>query len=133
MSARILIADDSELIRSAIASLIRGLGHEVCGEVSDGAAAIQKAFELKPDLLILDVAMPRRNGWSAALELRASLPSLPILFYTLLPSEFLDAEAKRVGFLGVVQKDNANALIAAIRAALESRPADEDGAEAATA
>ena len=126
MPARILIADDSAQIRSAITFLIRGLGCEVCAAVGDGEAVIEKAVELKPDLLILDIAMPKRDGWSAGREIRASLPNTPILLYTFLPATYLEHEAKELGFLGVVQKDNATALIAAIRAALEPRPASEN-------
>lgn len=125
MPARILIADDSEPMRSAITFLIRGLGCEVCGEVGDGEAVIEKAIELKPDLLILDIAMPKRDGWSAGRELLASLPNTPILLYTMLPVAFLADEAKQLGFLAVAQKDNTTALIAAIRNVLESRSASE--------
>ena len=121
MPARILIADDNEQVRSAITFLIRGLGCEVCGAVGDGEAVIEKAIELKPDLLILDIAMPKRDGWSAGRELLAFLPNTPILLYTMLPAAFLDHRAKELGFLAVVQKDDATALMTAIRDALETR------------
>lgn len=121
MSVRILIADDSEQVRSAITFLIRGLGWEVCGAVGDGEAVVEKAIELKPDLLVLDVAMPKRDGWSAGRQIRASLPDTPILLYTLLPSSYLENQAKESGFQGVVEKSNPTALIAAIRNAIEGR------------
>lgn len=122
MPVRILIADDSEQVRSAMSFLIRGLGFEVCGAVGDGEAVIEKAIELKPDLLILDVAMPKRDGWSAGTEIRAFLPNTPILLYTLLPSFFIEGRARELGFQGVVEKTNPTGLIAAIRSALTSRP-----------
>lgn len=125
MPARILIADDSDQMRSAITFLLRGLGCEVCAALNDGDTVVQKAVELKPDLLILDIAMPKRDGWSAGRELLASLPNTPILLYTMLPAAFLEQEAKLQGFSGVIDKDNTTALIAAIRNALESRPASE--------
>lgn len=125
MPARILIADDSEQMRSAIAFLIRGLGCEVCGAVGDGESVIEKAIELKPDLLVLDIAMPKRDGWSAGRELLASLPNTPILLFTMLPTALLERQAKELGFLAVVQKGNATALLAAIRDALETRPASQ--------
>lgn len=125
MPARILIADDSDQMRSAVTFLLRGLGCEVCAALADGDAVVQKAVELKPDLLILDIAMPKRDGWSAGRELLASLPHTPILLYTFLPADYLAHEAKLQGFLGVIDKNNTTALIAAIRKALETRPASE--------
>lgn len=121
MAIRILIADDSEQVRSAMSFLIRGMGWEVCGEVGDGEAVVEKAMALKPDLLILDIAMPKRDGWSAGREIRASLPNTPILLYTLLPSSYIENQAKQLGFHGVVEKTNPTALIAAIRSALSAR------------
>lgn len=123
MPRRILIADDSDQMRSAITFLVRGLGCEVCAAVADGEAVIAKAVELKPDLLILDIAMPKRDGWSAGRELLASFPNTPILLYTMLPAAYIEHEAKQQGFLGVIDKDNTTALITAIRDALDSLPA----------
>lgn len=123
MAVRILIADDSDQVRSAVTSLIRGLGWEVCGEAGDGEAVVQKAIALKPDLLILDIAMPKRDGWSAGREIRASLPNTPILLYTLLPSCYLENRAKELGFQGVVEKSNVTALITAVRDAIGNRAA----------
>jgi DNA-binding NarL/FixJ family response regulator len=124
MAVRILIADDSEQVRSAITFLIRGLGWEVCGEAGDGEAVVEKAIELKPDLLILDIAMPKRDGWSAGCAIRASLPSTPILLYTLLPASYLENRAKQLGFQGVVEKSNPTALIAAVRRVLSAEDSD---------
>jgi two-component system, chemotaxis family, chemotaxis protein CheY len=120
-AVRILIADDSEQVRSAMAFLIRGLGWEVCGAVADGEAAVEKAVELKPDLLVLDIAMPKRDGWSAGRKIRASLPDTPIVLYTFLPSSYVEDQAKQMGFQGVVEKTDPTALIAAMRSALRGR------------
>ena len=121
MPVRILIADDSEQVRSAVSFLIRGLGWQVCGAVGDGEAVVEKAIELKPDLLILDIAMPKRDGWSAGRKIRASLPNTAIVLYTLLPSSYIENQAKQLGFQGVVEKTNPTALITAIRNALGDR------------
>ena len=68
---RILIADDSSLVRHLIAILLqKQAGFEVCGEAGDGLEAVEKAQQLKPDLVILDLAMPRMNGVEAASVLR---------------------------------------------------------------
>lgn len=118
MAVRILIADDHELIRSAISQLIRGEGWEICGSVGDGEAAVAKARELKPDLLILDFEMPRLDGLSAGRDIRAFLPNVPVLLYTAFLCDYVESEARRHGFRGVVEKANSTALVAAIRSAL---------------
>jgi CheY-like chemotaxis protein len=59
MSKRILVADDSDTVRRAVHSYLAGRDFEVCGEAVDGEDAVEKARKLKPDLILLDVAMPR--------------------------------------------------------------------------
>jgi len=118
MSARILIADDHEQIRSVLTQLIRRAGWEVCAAVADGNTAVQKAAELKPDLLVLDFIMPERDGLSAGRNIRTFLPNVPVLLYTMFSSPYVESEAYKLGFQGVVQKANGAALIAAIRRAL---------------
>jgi len=80
MSKCILIAEDSETIRTLIRAFIENrAGFEVCGEAVDGVDAIEKAKELKPDLIILDLAMPRMNG-AAATVLKRMMPDIPIIY-----------------------------------------------------
>jgi DNA-binding NarL/FixJ family response regulator len=123
MSVRILIADDHDLLRGAVAELLRKTGDnwEVCCEVADGKAAIEKAAQLRPDLVILDVLMPLRDGISAGREIRTVLPGAPIVLYTILASPALEADARRAGFHAVVHKANAAELITAVRSALAMR------------
>lgn len=123
MSVRILIADDHDLLRGAIAELLRKTGEnwEVCCQVGDGRAAIEKAAQLRPDLVILDVLMPLRDGISAGREIRTILPNAPIVLYTILASPALEADARRAGFHAVVHKANAAELISTIRSALGGR------------
>ena len=84
MSKSILIADDSATIRTLIRAFIENrAGFEVCGEAVDGAEAIEKAKELKPDLIILDLAMPRMNGAAAASVLKRRMPKIPIILFTM--------------------------------------------------
>jgi DNA-binding NarL/FixJ family response regulator len=84
MSKSILIADDHETTRSIIRSFIESkAGFEVCGEAVDGVDAIEKAKELKPDLIILDLAMPRMNGAAAASVLKRTMPNVPIILFTM--------------------------------------------------
>jgi DNA-binding NarL/FixJ family response regulator len=81
---RILLADDSECARSIIR---QSLGTQpmmrVCGEAEDGVDAIEKAQALKPDLILLDLAMPRMNGVEAASVLRQKFPETPIVLVTI--------------------------------------------------
>ena len=84
MSKSILIADDSATIRTLIRAFIGNrAGFEVCGEAVDGVDAIEKAKELKPNLIILDLAMPRMNGAAAASVLKRTMPNVPIILFTL--------------------------------------------------
>lgn len=77
---RILIADDSDIVRRGIMALLSGRRPwTICGEASSGADALQKARELQPDLVLLDVNLPDANGLQIAHRLRADFPQLRIL------------------------------------------------------
>jgi CheY-like chemotaxis protein len=80
----ILVVDDSEFERSVIRSAVEGLTRfRVCGEATDGVDAIKKARELKPNLVIMDLAMPLMNGVEAAMVLRNTMPNVPVVLFTL--------------------------------------------------
>ncbi|HEY0702130.1 MAG TPA: response regulator transcription factor, partial [Candidatus Acidoferrales bacterium] len=83
MARCVLIVDDNIQLRRVIRVQLEAAGLEVCGEAVDGFEAIDKARELKPDLIILDLSMPRMNGLEAARELTRILPTVPILLYTM--------------------------------------------------
>lgn len=76
---------------------------EVCGEAANGREAIDKAQELKPDLIILDITMPVLNGIDAAEILRKTMPYVPILFLSMHQGRQIIAEAKRIGVRGYVK------------------------------
>jgi len=83
MSKHILIVDDSDTCRQITRLFLESqLGFEV-GEAVDGVDAIEKARAVKPDLVVLDLAMPRMNGVEAASELRAMMPQVPIVLFTM--------------------------------------------------
>ncbi len=98
---RILIADDNLSMRKALRQALEEHegGWTVCGETEDGQAAIDQAEQCKPDLVLLDLAMPRVNGLVAAARISELLPGIPILMLTLYDSSHLRAEAKKVGIL----------------------------------
>jgi DNA-binding NarL/FixJ family response regulator len=105
MSKHILVVDDSETCRKVTRLFIESqLGLEVCGEAVDGIDAIEKAKALKPDLVVLDLAMPRMNGVEAASELRAMMPRVPIILFTMYDDTVGRALALGAGVSNVVSK-----------------------------
>src|ERR1700691_3116967 len=83
MSKRILVADDSDTVRRVVRSYLAQQDLDVCGEAADGQDAIEKACKLKPDLILLDAAMPRTNGIVAASVLREMMPNVRIVLFTM--------------------------------------------------
>ena len=83
MSKRILVADDSDTVRRSVYSYLTQRDFVVCGEAIDGEDVIEKAWELKPDLILLDVAMPRTNGIVVASVLKDMLPNVRIVLFTM--------------------------------------------------
>lgn len=107
----ILIADDSEPIRCVTRLFLeRETEFEVCGEAVDGVDALEKACQLRPDLIILDLQMPRMNGLEAARELRAMRMSAPIILFTLYGDVVRPEDALAAGVSAVVPKTNLPAL-----------------------
>src|SRR5262249_22287832 len=102
---RILIADDHELVRRGLRALLASRPTwEVCGEAADGREAIEKAAQLKPDIVLLDVSMPRVNGLEAARIIRRESPGSEILIVSQhTPAEMLPS-ALKVGARAFVSK-----------------------------
>jgi DNA-binding NarL/FixJ family response regulator len=123
-SLRVLIADDHESVRKGVCVILGTRGDiEVCGEASNGREAIDKAKELQPDLIILDITMPVLSGIDAAEVIRTALPHVPILFLSMHQSRQIVAEAKRIGVQGYVRKSEAaTTLLNAVDAVLRNEP-----------
>jgi DNA-binding NarL/FixJ family response regulator len=83
MSKRILVADDSDTVRRFVRSYLTQQDLDVCGEAVDGEDTIEKAWELKPDLILLDVAMPGTNGIIVASVLKDMIPNVQIVLFTM--------------------------------------------------
>ena len=115
MARTILIADDNALVRAALRQVLEDekLGEVV--EAENGQQAILMSQEMKPALIILDLAMPFLDGFSTARELSRLLPGIPILMHTLYYSARVEVEAMKVGVRKTVAKSNSTVLIEAVR------------------
>ncbi len=97
---------------------------QVCAEAANGLEAVQKAAELKPDAIILDLAMPEMDGLHAAREILSNSPTLPILLHTNHAFSTLALEAKKNGIREVINKSaSERELIRAVEALLNERGA----------
>jgi DNA-binding NarL/FixJ family response regulator len=123
---RILVTDDGDSVRDVIRIFLERDGFEVCGEAADGVEAIEQAKKLKPDLIVLDLAMPRMNGAEAASILSTTIPDVPIILLTLYQNVLGPALASAVGVKAIIDKtDGMGKLVACIHSLLkiESAPA----------
>jgi DNA-binding NarL/FixJ family response regulator len=122
MPTRILIADDNTLVRAALRQVLETTEPCAVIEARDGEEAIAKAKESKPDLIILDLAMPLMDGLRTARELGKILPDIPILMHTLYWSPRIQVEALKAGVRKAVPKSESGVLIAAVRELLGAAP-----------
>ena len=115
---RILIADDHEIVRRGIRVLLQNHeGWEICGEAIDGADAVTKVMQMKPDLAILDIQMPKLNGLEATRQIRQQEPRTAILIMTIDESEYMFREVLKAGAKGFLLKsDAARSLKTAVEA-----------------
>ena len=122
MSKHILLVDDSDTVRRITRIFIESqLDLDVCGEAVDGVDAIEKARQLKPDLVVLDLAMPRKNGLEAASELRTMNPQTPIVLFTMYGDSVGRALALSAGANVVLSKaDGGWKLVECVRNLLEA-------------
>jgi DNA-binding NarL/FixJ family response regulator len=120
MPTRILIADDNPSVRWAMCEVLEAAGKWEVIEAENGEEAVAKAREFKPNLIILDLVMPGKDGLSASREIAKMQPGTPILMHTLYSSPQIQIEAAKTGVRKVVPKSEATALIAAVRDALSS-------------
>jgi DNA-binding NarL/FixJ family response regulator len=88
MAKRILIADDSANMRSVIRALLANVADiEICGEAGDGLDAVKQIIKLEPDLVLLDLSMPRMNGAEVASVVKHNIPKVLIILFTMYSEE----------------------------------------------
>src|ERR1700690_2683471 len=123
MKLRILLADDHEIVRRGLRSLLeRREGWEVCGEAGDGREAVEKALQLKPDVVIVDIGMPNLNGLDTTRQLLQHDPQFKVIVLTITDSDQVIREALDAGARGFVLKsDAARDLVSAVEALERNR------------
>ena len=123
MPKQILIADDGTTVRHVIRDFLESkTGFQVCGEAVDGLDAIEKAKALKPDLILLDLVMPRMSGAEAASVLRDLMPDVPIVLFTMYDESVTKSLMTTVGVKAVLSKpDGIGNLVSCVQSLLGSQ------------
>ncbi|MDE3137614.1 MAG: response regulator transcription factor [Acidobacteriota bacterium] len=123
-TARILLADDHEIVRRGLRNLIEDHPEwSVCCEAADGHEAVAEAMRAKPDVVVMDIAMPRMNGLEAARRIVEKFPRTEVLILTMHESKQLVQDVLKSGARGYILKSDAGKdLVAGIEALLEHKP-----------
>ena len=112
MPKSVLIVDDNAIIRQALCRLFTSAhDFEICGEAENGREAIEKAQELHPNLIVMDLAMPEMNGIDASRVLRKLFPMIPLIIFTHYSDVFSEEEAHSAGISAVVSKAAHNSVL----------------------
>ena len=127
MRGRVLVADDNAIVRRTLRQLLEEAGVAEVDEAEDGWRAVSRAAERHPNVVILDLAMPRMDGLNAACEISKLLPKTAILMYTMHWSPHLELEAKRCGVRMLVSKAQSSVLLRAVKDLLDNKNNEPDG------
>jgi len=126
MNLRILIVDDSETTRRILRAIVQSREWTVCGEAVTGREGVAKFDELKPNLVLIDLAMPDMNGLEAATAMAAIDSNIPLLLFTVLDLPALAEPARKAGIAEVVSKAQPWNLISTIERVVADRlPQDQ--------
>jgi CheY-like chemotaxis protein len=128
MPQRILIADDNPIFRKTLRQLLETVDHWDVVEACDGQEAVVLSVETRPDMIVLDLAMPGKDGFTAAREISTLLPATPIVMCTMHMSPHLAVEAEKSGIRKVISKIDSTLLVPAIRQLLNRPDAAVQGA-----
>jgi two-component system chemotaxis response regulator CheY len=118
--ARILVADDASFMRQMIREIVEAEGHEVVGEAADGVEAVDEFKRLQPDLVTMDIVMPRRSGIDAVRGIMELDAGARIVMCSALGQETLVTEALQAGALDFIVKPfKPDSVLATLKKALE--------------
>ena len=125
---RVLIADDHLIVRMGLVTLLENSpGISVVGEAEDGNEAVRKALKFRPDIVIMDLMMPEKDGTAATAEIKASAPEVHILLLTTFAASDTIAKALAAGASGAILKSAPRAkLLEAIRTVADGKQAIAD-------
>jgi NarL family two-component system response regulator LiaR len=127
--ARILIADDHDLVREGLRAVLNGEADlEVVGEAKDGQEALKMCRSLKPDLVLMDVRMPKSDGLEATRAIKEQMPKVSVVMVTMHENPDYLLEAIRAGAAGYILKDaEGERLVGAVRRTLSGEsPLEEE-------
>jgi DNA-binding NarL/FixJ family response regulator len=124
MPKRILIAEDEASVRNAVRTFIEARTQFEVSEAADGDEAIRKAESLKPDLVVLDLRMPKANGIEVASRLNVRMPNTPVVVFTMFEDKLSTSLTRILGIAAVVPKsDGVGKLLGRIEALLDAQDA----------
>ena len=116
---KILVIDDGKAVRDVIRIFLEKEGFQVCGEAADGVEGVEQAKKLKPDLVVLDLAMPRMDGVEAASVISRTMPAVPIVLLTMYGDAVGSLLASACGISAVISKtDGFEKLVTCVRSLL---------------
>jgi two-component system chemotaxis response regulator CheY len=118
MALRVLIVDDSQTTRRILRGIINSQFWDVCGEAENGWSGVKKFQEVRPDVVVLDLAMPDISGIEAAKWMSESDPTVPLILFTVLDTEGIESVAKEAGIRAVVSKTEVWKLLTSIETAV---------------
>ena len=118
MSARVLVVDDTEHVRSMLVDILRLYGFEVVGEAANGIEAVKGARKLRPDIVVMDYRMPDKDGLQTTREIRAEVPEQRVILYSAFIDQMLEDEAAQAGVSVCVPKGSGVETLAAEISAL---------------
>lgn len=111
MSKRVLVVDDSNLMRHRIVQCLTDAGHSVVGKARDGGEAVDLYRQLAPDAVTMDATMRGKDGITAAREILAMDPRATIIFYTLLDAPHLTAQIEKLAVKKLIRKGDEHGLL----------------------